>query len=66
MINLVFVKVRDEESIEEALRRFKHECEKNGILKEIKKREFYTAPSVERKVKTQELKRKLRRLSHRR
>jgi len=61
---LVYVKVREDESIENALRRFKHECEKNGILKEIKKREFYTAPSVEKKLKTQELKRKLRRLTN--
>lgn len=61
---MVYVKVREDESIENALRRFKHECEKNGILKEIKKREFYTAPSVEKKLKTQELKRKLRRLTN--
>jgi small subunit ribosomal protein S21 len=64
VIKLVYVKVREDESIENALRRFKHECEKNGILKEIKKREFYTAPSVEKKLKTQELKRKLRRLTN--
>lgn len=60
---MVYVKVRDDETIEEALRRFKHECEKNGILKEIKKREFYIAPSVEKKIRRQELKRKLRKLS---
>jgi small subunit ribosomal protein S21 len=58
---VVFVKLRDDESIEEALRRFKHECERNGILKEIKRREFYTPPSTARKIKSQELKRKLRR-----
>ena len=38
---MVFVKVREEESIEEALRRFKHDVERNGVLKEIKRREFY-------------------------
>ena len=32
---MVFVKVRDAEHLEEALKRFKRECEKNGILKEI-------------------------------
>ena len=36
---MVFVKVRDAEHLEEALKRFKRECEKNGILKEIKRRE---------------------------
>ncbi len=63
---MVFVKIRENESIEEALRRFKRECERNGILKEIKRREHYTAPSVRRKLKQQELLRKLRRLKRRR
>lgn len=63
---MVFVKIRDGESIEEALRRFKRECERNGILKEIRRREHYTTPSVRRKLKQQELQRKLRRLKRRR
>ena len=46
---MVFVKVRDAEHLEEALKRFKRECEKNGILKEIKRRETYMPPSVKRK-----------------
>ena len=45
---MVFVKVRDAEHLEEALKRFKRECEKNGILKEIKRRETYMPPSVKR------------------
>jgi len=57
---VVFVKVRDNESIEEALRRFKRDCERNGILKEIKRREFYMAPSLKRKIKSQEARRKVR------
>ena len=63
---MVFVKIREGESIEEALRRFKRECERNGILKEIKRREHFIAPSVRRKLRTQELQRKLRRLKRRR
>lgn len=58
---MVFVKIREGESIEEALRRFKRECERNGVLKEIKKREFYTNPSLKRKLKQAEAKRKLKR-----
>ena len=58
---MVFVKVRDGESIEEALRRFKRECERNGIMQEIKKREYYESPSVRRKKKQAELRRKIRR-----
>ncbi|MFH2204839.1 MAG: 30S ribosomal protein S21 [Elusimicrobiota bacterium] len=63
---MVFVKIRDGESIEEALRRFKRECERNGILKEIKRREHFIAPSIRRKLRQQELLRKLRRLKRRR
>ncbi|MDD4003714.1 MAG: 30S ribosomal protein S21 [Elusimicrobiaceae bacterium] len=63
---MVFIKVRDGESLEEALKRFKRECEKNGILKEIKRREFYQTPSVKRKLKSQEAQRKMRRAKRRR
>jgi small subunit ribosomal protein S21 len=58
---MVNVRVREGESIEEAIRRFKRECERNGIMQEIKKREFYRAPSVVRKEKKAEAKRKMRR-----
>lgn len=45
------VVVRDGESFESALRRFKKLCEKTGILSEIKKREHFEKPSVKRKKK---------------
>ncbi|OGS46944.1 MAG: 30S ribosomal protein S21 [Elusimicrobia bacterium RIFOXYD2_FULL_34_15] len=54
------VKIREGESIDEALRRFKRECEKDGILAEIKKREFYETPSIKRKRKSEEARRKMR------
>lgn len=43
------VKIRDNESFEQAYRRFKKQVEKAGILSEIRKREFYEKPSVKRK-----------------
>lgn len=43
--------VRDGESFESALRRFKKLCEKTGILSEIKKKEHFEKPSVKRKKK---------------
>ncbi len=43
--------VRDGESFESALKRFKKQCEKTGILSEIKKREHYETPSVKKKKK---------------
>ena len=63
---MVFVKLRESEGIEEALRRFKRECERNGILKEIKRRERYVSPSIKRKLKAAEARRKMRRAKRRR
>jgi small subunit ribosomal protein S21 len=45
------VKVRNNESFENALKKFKKQCEKEGILSEIKKREHYDKPSVKKKKK---------------
>ena len=45
------VKLRDGETFEQALRRFKKQCEKAGILSELRKREFYEKPSIEKKKK---------------
>ena len=45
------VSVKESESFEIALKRFKKQCEKEGILSEIKKREHYEKPSVKRKKK---------------
>lgn len=43
------IKIRENESFDIALRRFKRSCEKAGILSEIRKREFYEKPTTERK-----------------
>lgn len=45
------VKIKEGESFENALKRFKKQCEKDGILSEIRKREHYEKPSVKRKKK---------------
>ena len=45
------VKVHDGDSIDKALKQFKKQCEKSGILTEIRKREYYEKPSVKRKRK---------------
>ena len=46
------VKVREGESFDGALRRFKKSCEKAGILTEVRKREHFEKPSVVRKRKS--------------
>ncbi len=43
------VVIRDNESFEQALRRFKRKCEKAGILSEVKRRRYYEKPSELRK-----------------
>jgi small subunit ribosomal protein S21 len=45
------IRVRDNESLETALKIFKKQCEKDGILSEVKKREYYDKPSVKKKKK---------------
>ena len=58
------VHVRDDESFESALRRFKRKCEKSGVLTELKKRQHFEKPSVKRKRKQmQARKKKLRKLA---
>ncbi len=47
------VTVRDDESLDQALRRFNREVVKEGILKEIKRREFYEKPSTIKKKEKQ-------------
>ena len=46
------VQVKEGESIDNALRRFKRNCAKAGIQQEIRKREHYEKPSVRRKKKS--------------
>lgn len=53
------VTVRDDETLEQALRRFNREVLREGIIKELKKREFYEKPSTVRKRKKQEQARKV-------
>ena len=45
------IRVRESDSLENALKRFKKQCEKEGILSEVKKREHYDKPSVKKKKK---------------
>ena len=45
------IRIRENESFENALKRFKKQCEKTGILSEIRKREHFEKPSLKRKRK---------------
>lgn len=43
--------VRDTETIEDALRRFKRDVSRSGTLAEARKRKYYVKPSVDKKLK---------------
>jgi small subunit ribosomal protein S21 len=45
------IRIKEGESFENAMKRFKKQCEKAGILAELRKREHYEKPSVRKKKK---------------
>jgi len=47
------IHIKDNESLDSALRRFKRSCAKSGVLAEVRKREFYDSPSVKRRKKSE-------------
>ncbi len=47
------VHIGKNESLDSALRRFKRNCQKSGVLSELRKREHYEKPSVKRKKKSE-------------
>ena len=55
------IKVKDNESLENALKRFKRKCSRAGVLSEARKREHYEKPSVKRKKKAEAARRKNKR-----
>lgn len=47
------IHIKENESFDSALKRFKKSCAKSGIISEIRKREYYEKPSVRRKKKSE-------------
>ena len=47
------VKLKEHESLDNALRRFKRQTQKDGVIQEVRKREHYEKPSVKRKKKSE-------------
>ena len=47
------IRVKDNETLDSALRRFKRSCAHSGVLAEVRKREYYEKPSVKRKRKSE-------------
>lgn len=47
------VRVSKNETLDSALRRFKRQCQRAGVLAEVRRREHYEKPSVRRKKKSE-------------
>ena len=47
---MIYVKVREDEPFEKALRKFKNKWIKAGILREVRARSYYLKPSEARKI----------------
>lgn len=47
------IRVGENESLDNALRRFKRKCQRAGVISEVRKREHYDKPSVKRKKKSE-------------
>ena len=51
-MKLAEIHIKDNETLDSALRRFKRQCARSGVLAEVRKREHYEKPSVKRKKKS--------------
>ena len=47
------IRIKEGESLDNALRRFKKQCARFGVIAEVRKREAYEKPSVKRKKKSE-------------
>lgn len=54
------IDIKPNEPIERALRRFKKKIEKEGIIRQLKARKHYEKPSVKKRRKIREAKKKKR------
>ena len=47
------VNIKENESLDNALKRFKRSCAKSGVLADLRKKEYYQSPSVKRRKKSE-------------
>ena len=52
------VHLKDNESLDSALKRFKRNCAKSGVLSDLRKKEYYQSPSVKRRKKSEAARKK--------
>lgn len=59
VISMPGITIRDSESYEVAVRRFKKLCEKAGIMADLRKHECYEKPSIRKKKKSAQARKKV-------
>ncbi|MBM4175050.1 MAG: 30S ribosomal protein S21 [Ignavibacteria bacterium] len=59
---MVGISINETESLDRALRRFKKKYERSGVLKEFKKRTFFTKPSIKKRMKKAKAIRRMQRI----
>ena len=47
---MLIINVKENESLDKALKKFKKKFEKTGVLKELRRRQHFTKPSIERRM----------------
>lgn len=57
---LSLVRVGENESVDSAIKRFKRKCQKDGIIGDLRKKEAYLKPSVRKKLKSEEARKRNR------
>ncbi len=61
---MIVITLRDGESIDRALRRFKQRCQRAGVYRDVKRKSFYMKPSEERKIAKNLAKKRQRKNRH--
>lgn len=50
---MIIMPVKEGENIEKALKKFKRKYERTGVLKELRRRQYFTKPSVTKRIAMQ-------------
>ncbi len=61
MISLIRVFANEGESVDSVVKRFRRACENEGILQEIKEKQYYKKPSLEKKLKREKAIKRIKR-----
>ena len=46
---MIIVPIKEGENLERALKKFKRKFEKTGVVKELRERQFFSKPSIQRR-----------------